>query len=117
MTITAVVNRPMPSRIQLLLGNGISGPLFNVVLGMFDPRRDVTVYNGGKPVTISSFTWDPVRNRYLLFMNQEMDLDQPIQIIHHIPNPPFVEYNENPDLMQVAPGQDPDVLADPTVGG
>ena len=117
MAITAVVNRPHLNRVQLLLGDGISGPLFSITLGMFDPRRDLDIYNGGQPMTVSSYTWDPVRNRYVIFLDGELDFDAPVQLIHHMPNPPFQEYDENPDLLQVSLGQDPDILAPPTVGG
>ena len=117
MAITAVVNRLHPNRVQVRLGSDISGPLFSITKGMFDPRRDLDVYNGGRPMTVSSYTWDPVRNRYLLFLEEGLDLDLPVQVIHHVPNPAFAEYDENPDLLQVSLGRDPDLLADPTVGG
>ena len=116
MAITAVVNRPHPNRVQVRLGSDISGPLFSITLGMFDPRRDLDVYNGGRPMTVSSYTWDPVRNRYLLFLEEELDFDYPVQVIHHVPNPAFLEYDENPDLHQLSLGQNPEILADPAVG-
>lgn len=109
MAITATVNRPYPNRVQIHLGT-LPGPLLNTRLGDFDPRRDVTVYNGGRRMVVDSFTWDPRGNRYLLFTTEPLDFSAVVQVIHHVPNPPF-EVEGNPDLFLLQPGQDPDILA------
>ena len=109
-----VVNRPHPFRLQLILV-GLMGPLASPSLGAFDPRRDVTIYNGGSPMGVSSYTYDPARNRYLVFLQAPLDFDRPIQVIHHVPSPPFAEEEGNAVLSEVAPGHDPDLLVNPAV--
>lgn len=115
MPITAKINRPHPNRMQVLLGDDLVGPLYSVSLGLFNPRRDLSVYSGGIPLVVQSYTFDPVRNRYLLFFEQGLDFDAITQVIHHVPNPPFGELDANPDLYRTSLGHDPDILADPGV--
>ena len=67
-----IANRPSPYRLQVVLDD-VTGPLISSALGYFDPRRDLVVYNAGRIVTIKSFTWDPARNRYLLFLAKALD--------------------------------------------
>ena len=87
--ITAQVNAPYQNRIQLLLGDWI-GPLFqDGPLGQFDPRRDLEVYVDGLPVPVQGFSFDVINNRYLLFMAAAIDLQGAVQVIHHMPSPPF----------------------------
>lgn len=109
--ITVLLNRPYPLRVQLCLG-GLTGPLLNPALGDFDPRRDLQIYNDGKLMTVDSFTWDPKRNRYLMFLTESLNFDAVTQVIHHVPDPPF-EVEGNPDLALLQPGQNPDILAAP----
>ena len=84
-------NAPYPNRIQLLLDN--PGPLQAVFqdgpLGGFDPRRDLEVYVDGTLTTVSTFTFDVPNNRYLLYTQNAINLQGVIQVIHHMPNPPF----------------------------
>ena len=86
-----ITNLPYLNRIQLLLEN-YSGPLVqNGPLGYFDPRRDLEVYVDGTLVRIRSFVFDGANNRYLLYTSQNINLQGVIQVIHHMPNPPFHE--------------------------
>lgn len=110
MAITAVVNRPYPNRVQLLLGT-LPGPLLHVSYGTFDPRRDVDIYNGGMKMTVDSFTWDPKGNRYLIFLTEALDFNQITQVIHHMPNPPFVG-ESNPTLKNLALGGHPSFVSE-----
>ena len=105
----AIANRPSPYRLQVVLDD-VTGPLISSAMGYFDPRRDLVVYNAGKVMTVKSFTWDPARNRYLLFLAQALDFDAPVQVIHHVPAPTFTEDAENQDLFSVSSGQDPDLF-------
>lgn len=105
----AIANRPSPYRLQVVLDD-VTGPLISSALGYFDPRRDLAVYNAGRVVAVKSFTWDPARNRYLLFLSQALDFSAPIQVIHHVPAPAFTEDAENQALFSVSSGQDPDLF-------
>ena len=89
--ITAQTNGPYPNRIQLPLGNWI-GPFVQPApgtLGDFDPRRDLEVYVDGILVPVQTFSYDSINNRYLLFLEKTIDLQGVVQVIHHMPDPPF----------------------------
>ena len=92
--LTAVTNAPYPNRIQLLLGNYI-GPLIRPTSPPveFDPTVDVEVYVDGIPLVIQNASYDAVNNRYLLFANRPFNLQGVIQVVHHMPSPPF-QYGE-----------------------
>lgn len=109
MAITATVNRPYPTRVQLHLGT-LTGPLLNPKFGEFDPRRDLRIYNGGRLMTVDSFTFDPVANRYLIFLTKDLDFDVVTQVIHHVPTPPL-EVEGNPELFLIQSGNTPDIVA------
>jgi hypothetical protein len=74
-----------------------------------DPAVFLGVYSGGKPMEISNFVWDDVGNRYILYTSEAMP-SQFIQVIYHIPNPPFW-LQSNPTLFNISPG------FHPTLGG
>lgn len=79
-----------PNRIQLVLAP-FAGPLVQGgPLGTFDPRRDLSVYTDGVLQTIQTFAFDSVGNRYLLFTSSTFNLQGVVQVVHHVPNPPFV---------------------------
>lgn len=86
--IQAVTNGPYPNRIQLRL-LGVSGPLVSDEFGEFDPRRDLTIYNNGELVTVTSFVFDAPNNRYLLFTKNTLNKTLPIQLTHHVNGLPF----------------------------
>jgi hypothetical protein len=84
-----ITNQPYPNRIQWILEN-YHGPFTQVgPYGDFDPRRDLEVYVDGVLTPVSSFVFDSVNNRYLLYMDREINLQGVIQVVHHMPNPPF----------------------------
>jgi hypothetical protein len=86
----AQANQPFPNRIQLVLGS-FNGPLVQLgPLGQFNPQRDLQVYVDGVRQTVQSSTYDTVNNRYLLFMASAIHLQGVIQVIYHVPSPPFV---------------------------
>ena len=87
--ITAEVNTPYPSRIQLWLGTLI-GPLTSTALGGFDPTRDLEVYVDGTRLRMQSGTFDSQMNRYVLFATTTFNLSGVVQVIHHMPSSPFV---------------------------
>ena len=91
--ITAVVNRPYPSRIQLPL-EGWIGPFTRPTSPPvpFDPTDPevLEVYVNGIPATVSTASFDSVNNRYLLFMAEPFDPSTAVvQVIHHMPRPPY----------------------------
>ena len=82
-------NAPFPNRIQLIL-DGVSGPLVqNGPLGQFDPRRDLELYIDGILTPVYTFTYDVTNNRYLLYTQNAINLQGVIQVVHHMPDPPF----------------------------
>ena len=87
---TAQINSSYPNRIQLSLGDFI-GPLAQPGSPPvdFDPRVDLEVYIDGSLETVKSFSFDPVNNRYLLFMEKNIDQQAVVQVVHHMPDPPF----------------------------
>lgn len=83
-------NAPYPNRIQWILEE-YQGPLLqDGVLGNFNPTRDLEVYVDGVLTTVRTFIFDPANNRYLLYTDNPINLQGVIQIIHHMPSPPFV---------------------------
>jgi hypothetical protein len=103
-----ITNAPYPDRIQLVL-TPILGPLAqNGPLGQFDPRRDLEVYVDGKLIPVRTFAFDANNNRYLLYMDQQINLQGVIQVVHHVPSPPFVA-TVNPPLFDLTDGDEPDI--------
>ena len=85
----AQTNAPYSNRIQLVL-DPFTGPFIqNGPLGAFNPIRDLQVYVDGVLIPVQTWSFDAVNNRYLLYMNQAINLQGVIQIIHHVPSPPF----------------------------
>jgi hypothetical protein len=102
----AETNAPFPNRIQIIL-NPLIGPFTqDGPLGQFDPRRDLQVYVDGVLQPVQTFAYDANNNRYLLYMEQEINLQGVIQIIHHMPSPPF-QFTQNPPLFDLTPGDSP----------
>lgn len=86
----AQTNLPYPNRIQIVLAPLVGPFVQDGPLGAFDPRRDLQVYVDGALQTVQTFSFDPANNRYLLFMATAINLQGVIQIVHHVPSPPFV---------------------------
>lgn len=102
----AVTNAPYPDRIQWLLEEYIGPFVQNGPLGELDPRRDLEVYVDGVLVPVRSFTYDSVNNRYLLYMAEAINLQGVIQLVHHMPNPPF-SFQTNPIIFAPSQGTSP----------
>jgi hypothetical protein len=86
----AQTNLSYPNRIQLVLAP-LQGPFAqDGPLGAFDPRRDLRVYVDGTLQTVQGFSFDAANNRYLLFTATAINLQGVIQVVHHVPSPPFV---------------------------
>ena len=95
--MTVKTNAPYPNRIQWILGDYYVGPFTqDGPLGQFDPRRDLEVYVDGTLITVRSFVFDGANNRYLLYMSQNFNLQGVVQVIHHMPNPPFNDSSSAP---------------------
>jgi len=89
-------NAPYPGRIQWIL-SGYTGPFTQAgPLGNFNPTRDLDVYVDGLLTTIRTFSFDSPNNRYLLDMDSTINLQGVIQIVHYMPNPPFMDISSPP---------------------
>jgi len=104
----AQTNAPYLNRIQLVCAP-FTGPFVqDGPLGEFDPRRDLQVYVDGVLQTIQTFSFDAVNNRYLLYLANAINLQGVIQVIHHVPSPPF-SFQTNPPLFDITPGDSPGI--------
>jgi hypothetical protein len=102
----AQTNAPYADRIQILLAPVLGPFTQNGPLGDFDPRRDLEVYVDGERVAVRTFAFDANNNRYLLYMDKQINLQGVIQLVHHMPSPPFVS-TVNPPLFDLTDGDDP----------
>jgi hypothetical protein len=64
------------------------------------------VWVDGVLLPIQTWAFDANNNRYLIFMAQAIDLKGVIQLIHHVPSPPF-QFQTNPPLFDITLGSDP----------
>ncbi len=90
--LSAWTNVAFVDRIQLVLNTftgPLTRPLTDPIFANFDPRRDLEICVEGKLIAVRSFAFDVSNNRYLLYMDQAIDLQGVIQIVHHMPSPPF----------------------------
>ena len=60
-------------------------------LAGFDPRRDVEIYVDGVLVPVRTAFFNSVQNSYVLFMDRAIDVQGIIQVMHHMPDPSFVD--------------------------
>jgi hypothetical protein len=102
---TALVREPTPNRIELYPDG--KGPLL-AGTRTFDPTKDLKAYVDGTPLNITSFIWDSPRNRYVMFTDKSFNTQGYIQVIHHMPNPPFQTLS-NPALANMSAGTHPDL--------
>jgi len=133
-TLTALFRTPYPDRLEVLI-QGLNGPLISDTLGLFNPMRDLTIYAGGHKVSITGFAWDPDNSRYILYLIEDISQwASRIQVIHHVPNPPFHSWElsllvslvmngkkgsvvasgeaESNPVLFFSPGSDPDIAGD-----
>lgn len=82
-------NQPYSNRIQIVLTPFIGPFVQDGPLGDFDPRRDLQVYVDGVLQVIQSFSYDAINNRYLLFMQNSINLQGVVQIVYHVASPSF----------------------------
>jgi len=111
---TAAINAPYPNRITLECAP-LVGPFVSEALGQFDCTRDVRVYLNGDPITITSFSFDANNNRYLMYTQapflsgiEAVDELLVVQVVHHMPSPPF-QTASNPPIQGQEFGQNPDI--------
>ena len=102
---TAETNGPFSNRVVLNCAP-LHGPFASALLGQFDPRRDLQIYVDGDLLNIVSFSFDQANNRYLMFADRSFNLQGIVQVIHHMPNPPFVTV-VNPVINNPLFAQDP----------
>ena len=85
------------NRIQLVC-SPFTGPFIQSgsgTLGNFNPSRDLEVYIDGVLIPVVSFVFDLANNRYLLYTESPINTQGIIQVIHHMPFPPFKDHNNN----------------------
>jgi hypothetical protein len=104
----AQTNEPYPNRIQIVLAPFFGPFVQDGPLGAFDPRRDLEVYVDGVLQPVQTFAFDAANNRYLLYMQNAINLNGTIQIVHHVPSPPF-QFQTNPPLFDLTPGTSPGI--------
>ena len=91
--MNVVANAPYPNRLQLVCDPYIGPFEQEGPLGLFDPARDLRIYVDGVLQTVQTSYFDSVNNRYLVFMTQAFNLQGFVQVVHHVPNPPFQDAN------------------------
>jgi hypothetical protein len=112
--MNVVANGPYPNRLQLVLQYPYVGPLTqDGPLGLFDPARDLQFYCDGALLTVQTSYFDSINNRYLVFMTQAFNLQGFVQVVHHVPNPPFMSLAAftNPTLYYLSFGEYPSETA------
>jgi hypothetical protein len=102
----AETNQPYPNRIQLVCTPFVGPFVQDGPLGAFDPRRDIEVWIDGVLTPVQTFTFDVANNRYLLYMSAAFNLQGVIQLVHHVPDPPF-SFQTNPPLFDLTLGDNP----------
>lgn len=91
--VQALTNGPYPNRIQLVVNSPYFGPFMQIgPLGAFNPARDLSIYVDGSLQTVQSWAFDGTNNRYLIYLVQAIDPQGFVQVVHHVPNPPFVAF-------------------------
>ena len=102
----ATTNGPYANRIAIWLAPFFGPFVQDGPLGEFDPRRDLEVYVDGVRQVVQTFAFDAANNRYLLYLQNAINLKGTIQIVHHVPSPPF-QFQTNPPLFDLTPGDEP----------
>jgi hypothetical protein len=102
----AETNAPYPNRIQIVLTPFVGPFVQDGPLGTFNPIRDLQIWVDGVLIPVQTWSFDVANNRYLLYMNQAINLQGVIQVIHHVPSPPF-QFQTNPPLFDLTPGDNP----------
>jgi hypothetical protein len=101
-------NLPYPNRVALYL-TPLIGPFVQPApgtLGTFNPTRDCTLVIDGIAIPIVTWSFDAANNRYLLYTGSAINLQGLVQLVHHMPNPPFVG-ESNPPIFDLTPGEFP----------
>jgi hypothetical protein len=94
--VQAITNQPYPNRIQLVITPPFLGPFTQAgPLGTFNPVRDLSIYADGSLQTVQSSNFDTNNNRYLIYLTHAINPQSFVQVIHHVPNPPFLDWNLN----------------------
>jgi hypothetical protein len=106
----AITNEPYPNRLQLVCTPYLGPFEQEGPLGLFDPARDLSIFCDGAPLTVQTSYFDSINNRYLIFMTQAFNLQGFIQVVHHVPNPPFA-FTSAALVLGIQLGTEPDIDA------
>lgn len=87
-TATSVVDPTVSDTVPIIV-NTVGAFTQNGPLGAFNAARDLEIYVDGVPLLVQTSYFDARFSRYLLFMGSTIDLQGVIQVIHHMPSPPF----------------------------
>jgi hypothetical protein len=94
--ISIQTNGPFPNRIVLNCGP-FTGPFSSAgPLGAFNPIRDLEIYIDGVLTPVKTWSFDTNGNRYLMYIQDQFDLQGVIQVACHMPNPPFKDSAGSP---------------------
>jgi len=102
----AITNGPYPNRLQITCAPYIGPFVQDGPLGLFNPARDLDIYVDGVLQVVQTSSFDTVNNRYLIFMAASFNLQGFIQVVHHMPSPPFTA-EVNPPLYDLTLGESP----------
>jgi hypothetical protein len=72
--------------------SSIGGPFSRTVDALtvnFNPMTDVEVWVDGIQIQVKSFLYDAATTTYQLYLGISLTTDNVVQVIHHMPNPPF----------------------------
>ena len=104
--VQVITNSPYPNRIQILCTPYI-GPFVQAgPLGLFNPARDLDIYVDGVQQIVQTFSFDQNNNRYLIYLSGSFNLQGVVQVVHHMPSPPFTA-EVNPPIYDLTLGDEP----------
>ena len=75
------------------LVSSVGGP-FSRTVGMtvvnFNPAKDIQVWVDGNQTQVKSFSFNSATSTYQLYLGVSLTSANVVQVIHHMPNPPFM---------------------------
>jgi len=77
---------------MVTLVSSVGGPFSRTVDAVtvnFNPTTDVEVWVDGLQIQVKSFLYDADTTTYQLYLGISLTADNVVQVIHHMPNPPF----------------------------
>ena len=89
--VSALFREPHPRRLELLFTGEEVLYITNQSGAPFNPKTDITVLMNGRPMIITGHIWNQEGSRYALFFQEDLlEGKELIQVIHHLPQSPFL---------------------------